>query len=228
MLLATVPKIISRTFPSFIWNIPEKERIVYLTFDDGPIPQTTPWLLNLLNQYQAKASFFCVGENVRKYPHLYNSLLFEGHTVGNHTYNHLVGWKTSVHDYIDNVNKAKSLIDSELFRPPHGLIKNGQFQILKNEFKVVMWDVLSMDYDKKVRPEQCYRNVIENVKPGSIVVFHDSIKAWKNVSYALPKTLDTLKKAGFEFHAIKSENISLQKPGIIENWMNSGFLRKRA
>ncbi len=228
MLLASVPKIISRTFPSFIWHIPVIEKKIYLTFDDGPIPETTPWLLDLLEAYQAKATFFCVGDNVRKYPHLYHRILDQGHSVGNHTYNHLTGWKTSVEDYVENINKAKDFIDSDLFRPPHGLIKNAQFQIIRDEFKIVMWDVLSMDYDQKVHPEQCLRNVTSHVKPGSIVVFHDSLKARRNLVYALPKTLETLKNLDYKFEAIKHEQIVKQKPGFIENWMSYAFLKKRA
>jgi peptidoglycan/xylan/chitin deacetylase (PgdA/CDA1 family) len=228
MLLATIPKIVTRAFPSFLWHIPENDRVVYLTFDDGPIPETTPWLLSLLKYYNAKATFFCVGDNVRKYPYLYNRILDEGHSVGNHTYNHLIGWKTENEDYIENIDKAKTLIHSNLFRPPHGLIKNSQFQLLKDEYKVVMWDVLSMDYDKKVNQEQCYKNVIYNVKPGSVVVFHDSLKARDNLNYALPKTLEYLTELGFTFSSINLGQNYISKPSLIETWMNHSFLKKRA
>jgi len=228
MLKASIPKIIKLTFPSFVWHIPEKENVVYLTFDDGPIPETTPWLLSLLKKFDAKATFFCVGDNVRKYPYLYNRLLDEGHTVGNHTFNHLVGWKTEVGEYIDNINKAKTFINSNLFRPPHGLLKNAQFQLIKEDYKVVMWDVLSMDYDNKISPEQCYKNVIDHVKPGSIVVFHDSIKAWDNLKYALPKALEYLSELGYTFSSINMDTPMNVRPSIIENWMEFSFHRKRA
>jgi peptidoglycan-N-acetylglucosamine deacetylase len=228
MLLASVPKIVSRAFPSLIWHIPEQENIIYLTFDDGPIPETTPWLLSLLKTYDAKATFFCVGDNVKKYPYLYKRLLNEGHSVGNHTFNHIVGWKTDASEYIENINKAKKLIDSNLFRPPHGLIKNNQYQSIKDEFKVVMWDVLSMDYDKSVSPEQCLKNVITHAKPGSIVVFHDSKKAWENLKYALPKALEYFSALGYSFAPIKQEQLSSSRPSIIENWMQYSFLKKRA
>jgi len=228
MRIASVPKIVSRTFPSLIWHIPEQENIVYLTFDDGPIPETTPWLLSMLKSFNAKATFFCVGDNVRKYNYLYNRLLDEGHSVGNHTFNHLVGWKTPTEEYIENINQAKTLINSNLFRPPHGLIRNAQYQLIKTEFKVVMWDVLSMDYDKKISPEQCYKNVINNVSPGSIIVFHDSLKAWENLKYALPKTLEYLLEHGYKFSTINIGQNNQAKPSFIENWMQNSFLKKRA
>lgn len=227
-MLAKVPRIVSRSFPSLIWNIHETSKIVYLTFDDGPIPETTPWVLELLKKYNAKATFFCVGENVRKYNYLYNRLLDEGHSVGNHTYNHLTGWKTENEVFFENISKAKSFIDSNLFRPPHGLLKNTQFQKIKEEYKVIMWNVLSMDYDKKISPDQCYKNVINNVKPGSIVVFHDSIKAWGNLKYALPKTLETLSDSGYKFQAIKQIKLKSTKPSLLENWMSYSFMKKRA
>jgi peptidoglycan/xylan/chitin deacetylase (PgdA/CDA1 family) len=228
MLLATVPKVVTRAFPSLIWHIPEREKIVYLTFDDGPIPETTPWLLSMLKSFNAKATFFCVGENVKKYNYLYKRLLDEGHSVGNHTYNHLVGWKTDNQTYIENINKANNLINTNLFRPPHGLIKNSQLQLIKDDFKIVMWDVLSMDYDKSVSQEQCYRNVVNHAKPGSVIVFHDSIKAWENLKYALPKTLEYLSEKGYSFSNIDYGRLGSSKPSIIENWMHNSFLRKRA
>jgi peptidoglycan-N-acetylglucosamine deacetylase len=228
MLLASVPKIILKTFPSVVWQMPNNENVVYLTFDDGPIPETTPWLLSILKSYNAKATFFCVGENVTKHPYLYNRLINEGHSVGNHTYNHLVGWKTKTGQYIENIYEAKKVINSKLFRPPHGVLTNAQFQLIKNDFRVIMWDVLSLDYDKKVSPVQCFRNVKENVKPGSVVVFHDSIKAWKNLEYALPKTLEYFSGLSYIFSAIDYEALHQPKPSIIENWLNAGFDRKRA
>jgi peptidoglycan-N-acetylglucosamine deacetylase len=228
MFLASVPKIILKSFPSVVWNIPATGKVIYLTFDDGPIPETTPWLLSILKSFQAKATFFCVGENVTKHTYLYNRLLNEGHAVGNHTFNHLVGWKTDTIQYIGNILKAGNYIDSKLFRPPHGLLTNAQFQNLKNDFRIIMWDVLSLDYDKKVSPEQCFRNVKENIRPGSIVVFHDSIKAWKNLEYTLPRTLEYFSSQGYSFASIDYGALQLPKPSFIENWLNAGYTRKRA
>ena len=228
MLLASIPKIIAKAFPSFIWHIPEKEQVVYLTFDDGPIPETTPWVLSMLKSFNAKATFFCVGDNVRKYPYLYKRLISEGHMTGNHTFNHIIGWKTETADYLENIYKAKELIHSNLFRPPHGVLKNSQFQLIKDDFKVIMWDVLSIDYDKKVSQERCYKNVMNHVRPGSIIVFHDSLKAWKNLKYALPKTLESLSLKGYQFAAIDPERIGQSKPSIIENWMHNSFQKRRA
>ncbi len=228
MILASVPKVVTKAFPSLVWRIPEQEKILYLTFDDGPIPETTPWILTVLNDFNAQATFFCVGDNVRKYPYLYDQLIEEGHSVGNHTFNHLNGWKTESDLYIDNVKIAKKYIHSNLFRPPHGMIKNNQFQSIKEEYKVIMWDVLSMDYDKKIGKEQCLKNVTNNAKPGSIVVFHDSIKAWENIEYALPKTLEYFSELGYQFSAIKLNQIEMPKPSLIESWFNYSTIKKRA
>jgi len=228
MLLASVPKIVSLALPSFVWNIPTQEKTVFLTFDDGPIPETTPWVLSVLRDFNAKACFFCVGENVQKYNDLYQQIIDEGHSVGNHTFNHLVGWKTPVETYIENIHKAKSYIDSTLFRPPHGLIRNSQFNLIKDKYKVIMWNVLSMDYDKTISPEQCYRNVIDHVKQGSIVVFHDSIKAWENLRFALPKTLEYLSNEGYSFSAIKASQFERSKQGSFENRKSFSILKKRA
>lgn len=228
MLLASVPGVITKTFPSLIWRISKKEKIIYLTFDDGPIPETTNWILSTLKKYQAKATFFCVGDNVRKYPNLYKEILWEGHKVGNHTFNHLNGWKTGTKEYLANIEEAKKYISSRLFRPPHGLIKTSQVQKLKKDYNIVMWNVLSMDYDQKITPEQCLHNVTSNGKPGSIVVFHDSIKSRKNLEYALPETLEYFSVKGYDFESLNLSKCKEPKPSIIELWMNYSFLRKQA
>lgn len=228
MFLASVPKFVTKAFPSLIWKIPEKEKVLYLTFDDGPVPEATPWVLETLKKYNAKATFFCVGDNVRKYHHLYNQVLEHGHSVGNHTFNHLNGWTSVPEEYVDNIEKAAEYINSNLFRPPRGLLRNPHYQLIKSKYKVIMWNVLSIDYEKKLSPQQCVKNVTRNAKPGSIVVFHDSIKAWKNMSYALPLVLEHFSKLGYQFKAIEFKQLSQRKPSLIEMWFNYSFQRKRA
>jgi len=228
MFLASVPNLITKAFPSLIWKIPEEEKVLYLTFDDGPVPEATPWVLETLKKYNAKATFFCVGDNVRKYPFLYEQIQKDGHSVGNHTFNHLNGWTTKPEEYVKNIEKAAELIDSNLFRPPRGLLKNSHYQLIKSKYKVIMWNVLSIDYEKKLSPKQCSRNVISHAKPGSIIVFHDSIKAWKNMHYALPKVLEHFSNLGYQFRAIKFKQLSHRKPSLIEMWFNYSFQRKRA
>ncbi len=150
MLISYIPNIVTKMFPSLIWKMNETEKLIYLTFDDGPIPETTEWILDTLKQFNAKATFFCVGDNVRKYPDLFNKILNYGHLVGNHTYNHLNGWNTSIEEYIDNIEKAAKLIKSELFRPPRGMIRIKQAQKLLEKYKIVLWNVLSVDYDNHI------------------------------------------------------------------------------
>ena len=228
MFLASMPSVITKDFHTLIQNINSQEKVIYLTFDDGPIPETTKWILKTLDNFKAKATFFCVGDNVNKYPHLYNQILAKNHVVGNHTFNHLNGWKTETSKYISNASKADKLIDTDLFRPPHGMLKNSQIQALKNKFKIIMWDVLSMDYDKNVSRKQCLKNVVNNAKSGSIVVFHDSIKAWKNLQYALPRTLEFYSKLGYSFNSIRLDQHQQPKPSIIESWINSAYTREIA
>lgn len=198
-----IPKIIETLFPNFIWEIPSKEKVIYLTFDDGPTPEITDWVLDCLKDYNAKATFFCIGKNVKLHPKIYNRILEENHAIGNHTFNHLKGWKTKKTKYIEDVNKASCYINSALFRPPYGRIKSKQSKVLIDKgFKIVMWSVLSLDWDEKVSENQCYNNVIEKSEPGSIIVFHDSEKASRNMMYALPKTLDYFSKKGYTFKRI--------------------------
>ena len=187
------PTFIPKLFSNYYWNIPNQEKKVFLTFDDGPIPSITPWVLETLNKYDAKASFFCIGDNVNKHPEIYQSIIENGHTVCNHTYNHINGWKNTKADYIKNVDMCSKIVNSKLFRPPYGQIRNSQAKaLIKNGYKIIMWDVLSWDFSSKFSPEMCLRNVIHNIKPGSIVVFHDNLKAEKNLMYTLPKCLKFL------------------------------------
>ena len=178
---------------------------VYLTFDDGPHPIATPFVLEQLAQYQAKATFFCIGKNVVLYPEIFDAIQGAGHTVGNHTQHHLNGWKTDTETYIANIAEAHKHIPGHLFRPPYGRIKKAQAYMLtqsKHPWKIYMWDVLSADFDRHISPEQCLKNVLSHIRPGSIVVFHDSDKAWDRMRYALPKVLDFCRKKGWTCKAL--------------------------
>lgn len=181
-----------------IWSIPNKEKTVYLTFDDGPTPEITEWVLAELKKHEAKATFFCIGNNIEKHPSIFSKILQEGHAIGNHTFNHLNGWKTNKMDYVQNALQCEKAIEafaykSKLFRPPYGKIKPSQAKALRDKgYQVIMWDVLSADFDQQISPEQCLENVLRNVASGSIIVFHDSVKAYENLKYVLPKTLSFL------------------------------------
>ena len=192
-------------YPSFVWNMNRGERTIYLTFDDGPHPTATPFVLNELKKYNAKATFFCIGKNVIEYPEIYKRIIDEGHAIGNHTYNHLNGWNTNNDSYLQNIDKAIEHIKSNLFRPPYGRIKTTQSKQLKTthpNFKIIMWDVLSADFDTNISAEQCYKNVIKNTLPGSIIVFHDSTKALDKMTNTLPKVLQYFSNKNFTFKAI--------------------------
>ena len=203
---AKTPKLIQRLFPKYIWKKASLTKTIYLTFDDGPTPKITQWTLDILKKYNAKATFFCIGDNIKKYPELLKSVYNDGHTIGNHTFNHLKGWRTDTNSYVKNTEKTQQLITSnskQLFRPPFGKIKRKQAkQLIKRGYKIVMWSVISYDWEVKVTPEQCLENVIKNSISGSIIVFHDSIKASKNMQYALPKVLEHFSSIGYQFKAL--------------------------
>ena len=196
------PLLLRKWYGSFTWTKTSGEKSVYLTFDDGPIPGPTEFVLEQLEKYQAKATFFCIGNNVKKNPEIYAQIQEAGHTIGNHTFNHLNGWQCNTQDYIDDVAAAAGLINSGLFRPPYGRIKKQQALELKSQYEIVMWDVLSYDFDALVSPQKCCQNVIRYVQPGSIVVFHDSLKAFPNMKFALPETLRFLNDQGYSFKAL--------------------------
>ena len=188
--------------PYVTWSIPAKEKNIYLTFDDGPVPEVTPEILSILNSFKAKATFFQVGDNVKKYPELHRKVLDGGHTVGNHTFNHINGWKTNKDDYLSNVKKCDEYMHTPLFRPPFGKMKLKQIIELKKDFRIIMWSILSYDFHPKVSQEQCFDIVIQNVAKGNIVVFHDSIKAKEKVLYTLPRVLEYFSKMEYKFEAI--------------------------
>lgn len=199
----TIPKVVKSIFPHFVWNIDSTQKTLYLTFDDGPTPEITNWVLDCLKSYNAKATFFCIGNNVELYPEIYNRIIKEGHAVGNHTFNHIKGWNVSTTDYINDVNKASNLIDSKLFRPPYGRLKPKQGKaLIKKGYNIIMWSVLSLDWDKSITLTQCYNNVVKKAVSGNIIVFHDSVKASKKMMFALPKVLEYFTEKGFEFKRI--------------------------
>jgi peptidoglycan/xylan/chitin deacetylase (PgdA/CDA1 family) len=203
--------LIKKIFPKYIWDIPNTENKIYLSFDDGPIPEVTEWVLDQLKKYNAKATFFCIGDNIEKHPEIFKKVIQEGHAIGNHTFNHLNGWKTNTENYIENTNQCEEIIQkskiynlkSKIFRPPYGKISPSQSKILRQlGYKIIMWDVLTADFDQSISPEQCLENATSKVKSGSIIVFHDSQKASRNLKYTLPKTLELLSQKGFVFEII--------------------------
>jgi peptidoglycan-N-acetylglucosamine deacetylase len=202
--LIKTPWWLKKLYPSSLtWSMPGDEKNLYLSFDDGPHHTATPFVLDTLKQFNAKATFFCIGKNVVEHKEIYKRIIDDGHKVGNHTFNHLNGWKTTDRDYIDNVMEAGKYIDSALFRPPYGRITRFKINLLqKAGFKIIMWDVLSGDFDKEETKERCTENVLLQAKAGSIIVFHDSEKAFDKMSYALPKVLEKFSADGFTFKAI--------------------------
>ena len=186
-------------YPKALWRMDRHEKAVYLTFDDGPIPESTPFLLDTLRQFNIKATFFMVGDNVRKYPELYQQIVDEGHQVGNHTHNHIGGFSHTIKEYSYNVEKANAYIKSRLFRPPHGWMRLSQYAWLSRKYKVVMWDVVTRDYSKWMTDRDIVDNVIRYTRPGSIITFHDSLKSIDKLHYALPESLKWLQQQGYEF-----------------------------
>lgn len=194
-----LPRFITGFYPGALWRGPAAEKQVFLTFDDGPVPEVTPWVLDLLRRENISACFFCVGENVQRHPELYRQILAEGHLAGNHSFNHIQGLKTPDAEFFANIEKAARYIDSPYFRPPHGFLRRSQYRYLRERYQVVMWDVVSRDYRAGLSPEQVTRNVQNFVRPGSVIVFHDSVKAQKNLYAALPAVIQYLKKEGYRF-----------------------------
>jgi len=208
--LVKTPDLVQKIFRKYSWRISTRKKEIYLTFDDGPVPDFTPWVLKILKKYDAKATFFCVGQNVKKYPHIYQQILKDHHSVGNHTFNHLKGWKTSTEKYIKNILKAEAYLEdatqnqgTKLFRPPHGRLKPVQARILRKKgYKIIMWDVLTGDFDQSLSKEQCLEHTLKHIKNGSIVVFHDSIKSFKNLDYVLPRILEHFSAKDYQFKSL--------------------------
>ena len=199
MLIEQPPKILRWLYPNALWRMNPNEKAVYLTFDDGPIPEITPWVLDLLDKYGIKATFFLVGDNVRKHPKEFQMILDRGHRVGNHTFNHIGGFKHLSYNYLENTNQADALIKSNLFRPPNGWMRWGQYIVLSHRYTIVMWDLVTRDYSKRLNGRQVLAKVKKYVRNGSIITFHDSIKAEKNMKYALPRAIEWLQEQGYAF-----------------------------
>jgi len=197
------PKWVQWLFPKYLWRFEAtKEKKLYLTFDDGPIPVITPWVLEQLARYNAKATFFCVGNNIEKHPEVYQQVLEGGHSVGNHTFSHISGWANSTEDYMKNVDRCQEKMQVSLFRPPYGRLKLSQAQQLKKEYKIVMWDVIAGDFDPSIDGATCWHNVLSHTTNGSIIVLHDSKKAWDRLEFVLPKLLEHYTSLGFSFEPI--------------------------
>ncbi len=197
-------KFLSKVFKQATWEEDDSKNEVFITFDDGPIPEVTPWVLDEADKWNAKLTFFCVGDNVRKYPDVFNEVLKRGHAVGNHTFNHLRGWACNKETYFENVDKASEYIQSDYFRPPHGQIFPWYQDELKKRFKkIVMWSLLSYDYDPDRTGKQVFKTVEKRIKPGSVIVFHDSLKAQERMRYAFPKTLELIAQKGYKTQVFK-------------------------
>ena len=206
MLVERPPLLYRMIFPETAWRIHKRDHTVYLTFDDGPIPEVTPWVLDTLDHYGVKATFFMVGDNVARHPDLLQQVKQRGHQVGNHTMNHLQGAHVTTRTYLRNVSKAHELIDSNLFRPPHGLLRWAQSKVLRSRYTIIMYDLVTRDYSKKLTPEQVLANVKRYARNGSIIVFHDSLKAERNMRWALPRAIEWLQEKGYNFDTIGSNN----------------------
>lgn len=199
MIIEQPAKWLRWLYPQALWRMDVNDHSVYLTFDDGPIPESTPYILKVLKEFDVKATFFVVGDNVRKYPELYQQILNDGHRVGNHTYNHIGGARHSIYTYEKNVKKCDELIHSNLFRPPHGWMRPTQYHRFKHKFRIVMWDLVTRDYSKRLSAYDVVRNVHLYARNGSIITFHDSLKSIDKLHYALPASLRYLKSQGYEF-----------------------------
>jgi peptidoglycan/xylan/chitin deacetylase (PgdA/CDA1 family) len=210
MYLVKTPWLLKKLYPTLVWNLNRTERRIFLTFDDGPIPIVTPFVLKNLKQYDAKGTFFCIGDNVKKHSDIFHDVKAGGHAIGNHTFNHLKGWKTHDDVYMQNFLQCNDILQTEtsLFRPPYGRIKRNQIKLLKAhkpDLQIIMWDVLSGDFDMSLSPEKCLQHVIRHTENGSIVVFHDSLKAFNRLEYVLPRALEYWSNEGYSFAPLPPE-----------------------
>ena len=199
MFIEQPPQFIRRLYPRAHWRMNTSEKAVYLTFDDGPIPEVTPWVLDVLDKYQIKATFFMVGDNVRKHPDEYKMVVERGHRIGNHTFNHLKGFEEGSERYIANIDKADCYLSTDLFRPPHGIMRMKQYRMLSKRYRIIMWDLVTRDYNPKLNGEQVLRKVRKYARNGSIITFHDSLRSVDNLRYALPRAIEWLQGEGYEF-----------------------------
>jgi peptidoglycan-N-acetylglucosamine deacetylase len=207
MYLIKTPWLLKKLYPKLTWHMPPGKPSIFLTFDDGPIPIVTPFVLKILKEHYAKATFFCIGDNVDKHPGIFEQVKNDGHAIGNHTYNHLRGWKTEDDIYVENSLKADAILHTNLFRPPYGRIKRSQVNLLqkaKPQLQFIMWDVLSGDFDINLNPEKCLQNVLKHTRPGSIIVFHDSLKAFPRLEYVLPRAMEAWAKKGYVFESLEA------------------------
>lgn len=203
-----IPKFIRDLFTNIVWNIKPilQHKAIYLTFDDGPTPIVTEWVLDTLKKHNAKATFFCIAKNIEQYPDIYKKIIKQGHSVGNHTYSHIKGWCVNRKEYIDDVELAEQYIESNLFRPPYARSTRRQIRELSKKYYIILWTILSRDYSRHVHPTSCAKNVTNNLSDGSIIVFHDSQKAYNNLKYALVKTLEKASEQGYECRKIELKN----------------------
>ena len=199
MLIEQPPQIVRWLYPRALWRMDKKVKAVYLTFDDGPIPEITPWVLDLLDKYHIKATFFMVGDNVRKHPEEFRMVVEKGHRIGNHTFNHIRGFEYLSRNYLANADKADAYLHTDLFRPPHGHMRWLQYMVLKRKYRIVMWDLVTRDYSKRLNGPQVFAKVKKYARNGSIITFHDSLKSEKNMKYALPRSIEWLLEQGYEF-----------------------------
>lgn len=199
MFIEQPPQFLRILYPKAIWRMNKNEKAVYLTFDDGPIPVVTPWVLDLLDKYKIKATFFMVGDNVRKHPEEFQMVVNRGHRIGNHTFNHIRGFDYKGDSYLENTDKANAYLKTNLFRPPHGYMSRKQYRTLKDKYKIIMWDLVTRDYNRKLNGKQVLGKVKKYVRNGSIITFHDSIKSEENLKYALPRAIEWLQEQGYEF-----------------------------
>lgn len=202
MFIEQPPRFFRALYPGAIWRMDPNIKAVYLTFDDGPIPEVTPWVLDLLDEYQVRATFFMVGDNVRKYPDVFQEVVNRGHRIGNHTFNHIRGFEYGSGSYMENAAKADELLKTDLFRPPHGHMRWMQYRQLKKQYKIIMWDLVTRDYSKRLNGKQVLRKVKKYTRNGSIITFHDSIKSEDKLKYALPRSIEWLKEQGYEFRTL--------------------------